>query len=185
MLTSPPGQLVEPREIHRKTGAKPERVADRVEQPWLERDEAGSLAPAPCASADARRFARHRPHGDGSIGPAAPRRQHSRGKKCRHIPAQTARGRACRVATEPTVRTAGTSACPSASIEPPPAAFAPPCMMPELVAVGSSTRARTRVCDDSSRWGRAQHGDRPRAHNRRDEEASPEGSSGLQNLVAE
>src|SRR5207237_3966425 len=80
---------------------------------------------------------------------------------------------------------AGTSACPSASIEPPPAAFAPPCMMPELVAVGSSTRARTRVCDDSSRWGRAQHGDRPRAHNRRDEGASPEGSSGLQNLVAE
>src|SRR5205823_13398777 len=43
--------------------AAPERLTDRVEQPELTRDQAGSLAHVPRASVDACRLARHRPHG--------------------------------------------------------------------------------------------------------------------------
>src|SRR5207249_9172467 len=49
--------------------AESERITDRVEQPGLARDEAGALAHVPRASADALRFARHRPHGGGEYRP--------------------------------------------------------------------------------------------------------------------
>src|SRR5207244_3184838 len=100
--------------------ADPERVTDRVEQPGLARDDAGSVAHVPRASADACRLARHCPHrgredtprssaathasvghGDGRPGPTAERRV--RGTRRRSLPASSSEVAVTRVRTRDSI----------------------------------------------------------------------------------